>query len=219
VSARRESPQAADVTALIRGTDGAHREWRRDGYLISTDKRRLGVDVIHGYLVRSYWAERIPRAVVELSIENSLCFGLYARGSAASGSNDSGGPSDSSTPSASSEASGSRVSSGFAADSDCVRQIGFARLVTDAATFAWLGDVFVLEEFRGQGLSKWLMHTILEMPELAGLRRWNLATRDAHGLYEQVGYRKLAAPERYMERLDPDVYKRAAGATEPHSKR
>jgi GNAT superfamily N-acetyltransferase len=174
-----------EITALIRGIDGAQREWRRGANLISTDKRRLDVDAIHGYLVRSYWAERIPRSVVELSIENSLCFGLYELESAAQSSARTGRE----------------------------MQIGFARLVTDGATFAWLADVFVLEEFRGRGLSKWLMRTIVEMPELGGLRRWILATRDAHGLYRQVGYESLAAPDRYMERLDPDVYKRASEAS------
>jgi len=86
------------------------------------------------------------------------------------------------------------------------RQIGFARVVSDFATFAYLGDVFVLEEFRGQGLSKWLMATIVEHPELQGLRRWLLATRDAHGLYEQFEFTPLKFPERWMERAAPDAY-------------
>ena len=86
------------------------------------------------------------------------------------------------------------------------QQIGFARVVSDFATFAYLGDVFVLEEFRGRGLSKWLMETIVEYPDLQGLRRWILATRDAHGLYEQYGFASLRFPERWMEKTAPDAY-------------
>ncbi len=78
-------------------------------------------------------------------------------------------------------------------------QAGFARVVTDRATFAWLCDVFVLPAFRGQGLSKWLMEVVWAHPELQGLRRQLLATLDAHGLYEQFGFQPLAAPERYLE--------------------
>ncbi len=89
-------------------------------------------------------------------------------------------------------------------------QIGFARVVSDKATFAWVGDVFVLDAFRGQGLGKWLMHCIVEHPELQGLRRWMLATRDAHGLYEQVGFTELHDATRFMERWDPEIYKRNA---------
>ena len=85
-------------------------------------------------------------------------------------------------------------------------QVGFARVITGKATFAYLGDVYVLEHHRGQGLSKWLMKTIIEQPDLQGLRRWLLATRDAHGLYEQYDFRVLVHPERWMERPAPDAY-------------
>jgi GNAT superfamily N-acetyltransferase len=78
-------------------------------------------------------------------------------------------------------------------------QVGFARVVTDFAVFAYLADVFVLPEHRGRGVSKLLMRTIREHPELQGLRRWSLVTRDAHGLYRQFGFRELANPERHME--------------------
>ena len=88
------------------------------------------------------------------------------------------------------------------------RQIGFARVVTDRATFAYLGDVFVLQPWRGRGLSKWLMECIMGHPELQGLRRWMLTTRDAHGLYRRVGFSSLSAPERWMEIHYPDVYKK-----------
>ncbi|MEO6655295.1 MAG: GNAT family N-acetyltransferase [Pyrinomonadaceae bacterium] len=86
------------------------------------------------------------------------------------------------------------------------RQIGFARVVSDQATFAYIGDLFVLEDFRGQGLSKWLMEAILSHPDLQGLRRWVLATRDAHGLYEHFDFAPLRFPERWMERTAPDAY-------------
>jgi GNAT superfamily N-acetyltransferase len=85
------------------------------------------------------------------------------------------------------------------------RLIGFARVVTDYATFAWIADVFVLSEHRGQGLSKWIMEVILSHPELQGFRRWVLATKDAHGLYARFGFIPLHRPERWMERPDPNM--------------
>lgn len=85
-------------------------------------------------------------------------------------------------------------------------QIGFARVVTDYATFAYLGDVYILEEFRGRGLSKWLMEVISNHPELQGFRRWILATADAHKLYEKFGFHELVHPERWMEKPAPDAY-------------
>lgn len=85
-------------------------------------------------------------------------------------------------------------------------QIGFARVVTDYATFAYLGDVYILEEFRGRGLSKWLMEVISDHPELQGFRRWILATKDAHTLYEKFGFHELVHPERWMEKPAPDAY-------------
>jgi GNAT superfamily N-acetyltransferase len=89
---------------------------------------------------------------------------------------------------------------------DGSRQIGFARVISDYATIAYLGDVFVLPEYRGRGLSKWLMECITSHPELQGLRRWILATRDAHSLYEKFGFTALKKPEVFMERHDPNVY-------------
>ncbi len=86
-------------------------------------------------------------------------------------------------------------------------QVGFARVITDYATFAYVGDVFVLEPHRGRGLSKWMMRAIVEHPDLQGFRRWCLLTRDAHGLYRQVGFTPLAAPDRWMERWFPDAYR------------
>lgn len=90
-------------------------------------------------------------------------------------------------------------------------QVGFARCITDRATYAYLADVFVLPSHRGRGLSKWLLQCILAHPDLQGLRRWSLITRDAHGLYAQLGFVPLRSPERYMEKVDPDVYARRKG--------
>lgn len=84
--------------------------------------------------------------------------------------------------------------------------VGFGRVVSDFATFAYVGDVFVLPEFRGRGLSKRLMQAMVEHPDLQGLRRWLLATRDAHGLYERYEFASLRHPERWMERTAPDAY-------------
>ena len=85
------------------------------------------------------------------------------------------------------------------------QQVGFARVVTDYATFAWLADVFVLEEYRGRGLGKWLIEVILAHPQLQGFRRWALSTKDAHDLYRGFGFNELARPERWMERPDPNM--------------
>jgi GNAT superfamily N-acetyltransferase len=92
-------------------------------------------------------------------------------------------------------------------------QAGFARVMTDRATFGYLGDVFVVPELRGRGLSKFLLDTIFAHPELQGFRRWSLATRDAHALYARYGFTPLAEPARYMERADPHIYARAKTGT------
>ncbi|MDB6154016.1 MAG: N-acetyltransferase [Chthoniobacteraceae bacterium] len=89
------------------------------------------------------------------------------------------------------------------------RQVGFARVTTDFATVAYIGDVFVIPEHRGRGISKLLLQAILSHPELQGLRRWFLATRDAHGLYSQFNFQPLAAPELFMTIHHPDVYQQA----------
>jgi GNAT superfamily N-acetyltransferase len=140
--------------------------WERDGYVISTDRSRLNIDLIHDFLSKtSYWAIDRARDVVERSLDNSLSFGVFK-------GND---------------------------------QVGFARVVTDYATFAWIADVFVLPEHRGQGLSKWLLDVMLSHTQLQGFRRWVLATKDAHGLYERYGFIPLHRPERWMERPDPNM--------------
>ena len=142
-------------------------EHRRSGFLISTDRGRLNLDMIHTFLTNSYWAKGIPREVVARSVDHSLCFGMY----------DENG-----------------------------RQIGFARVITDYATIAYLGDVFLLESHRGLGLSKWLMECIVQHPALQNLRRWILLTRDAHNLYSKFGFTPLKSPDSYMELHHSNVY-------------
>jgi GNAT superfamily N-acetyltransferase len=139
-------------------------------FLISTDRAKLDLDMIHGFLTRSYWAEGIPRERVMRAIENSLCFGVYSGG----------------------------------------EQVGFARVISDFATFAYLADVFILEPYRERGLGKELIATVMAHPELQGLRRWSLGTRDAHGLYAQFGFTALENPSRMMEFANQEVYPRSA---------
>jgi GNAT superfamily N-acetyltransferase len=135
-------------------------DYQRDEYVISTDKNKLDVEVIYDYLSRrSYWARGRSLAIVQASIEHSLCFGLY-RGE---------------------------------------QQAGFARVVTDCATFGWLCDVFVLEDYRGLGLGKWLIECTVAHPDVRDLPLLILATRDAHDLYRHYGqFEALANPEKWM---------------------
>ena len=150
-------------------------EIRHGPFLLSTDRSRLDVALIQGFLSGSYWAPGVPESVVRRSIEGSLCFGVYEE----------------------------------------ERQIGFGRVVTDNATFAWIADVFVLEPWRGRGLAQWMVTSMRAHPDLAGLRRWILATRDAHEVYRRCGFQPLARPERFMEIRAADPYAtggRAGGA-------
>jgi N-acetylglutamate synthase-like GNAT family acetyltransferase len=96
----------------------------------------------------------------------------------------------------------------FAVLTDQGEQVAFARMVTDRATYAYLADVFVVEARRGKGIAKWLVQSILDHPELQGLRRITLATRDAFGLYEKFGFKPLANPQIFMEVWKPDVYQK-----------
>lgn len=96
----------------------------------------------------------------------------------------------------------------FGVFTDAGEQVGFARMITDRATYAYLADVYILEEHRGKGLSKWMMEIIVKHPDLQGLRRITLGTRDAHGLYAQFGFKPLANPQIFMEIWNPDVYKK-----------
>ncbi|QKZ11628.1 GNAT family N-acetyltransferase [Spirosoma sp. KUDC1026] len=130
-------------------------------YTISTDKKKLNLDVIHQFLSQdSYWALNIPRELVQRAIDNSICFGIYYR----------------------------------------EQQVGFARVISDLATFAYLSDVFVVPSHRGKGLSKFLVETISNYPDLQGLRRWVLVTKDAHSLYTQFGFTPLDNPDLFMQR-------------------
>ena len=88
------------------------------------------------------------------------------------------------------------------------RQVGFARVISDLATFAYLGDVFIVPDYRGRGLSRWLMECIICHPDLQGLRRWMLATRDAHGLYAKFGFMPLKRRDAWMEKHDSEIYTR-----------
>lgn len=88
------------------------------------------------------------------------------------------------------------------------QQVGFARVITDCATFAYLSDVFILDDHRGKGLSKWLMEEIVAHADLQNLRRFVLATKDAHGLYQQFGFGALSYPDTFMENWVPDIYQR-----------
>ncbi|GAB3540189.1 GNAT family N-acetyltransferase [Spirosoma fluminis] len=128
-------------------------------YVISADKAKLDIPLIHRFLSQeAYWCLNIPLDIVQRSIDNSVCFGVY----------------------------------------DGEQQVGFARVVTDLATFGYLADVFILPEHRGKGLSKQLMVFIMAYPALQGLRRMMLVTRDAHGLYRQFGFEAIDSPENTM---------------------
>lgn len=135
------------------------KNFRKKNFLISTDKSKLDLKIIHNFISNSYWAKNRSLKTMKKAIDNSLCFGVYYG----------------------------------------KKQVGFARVITDFTTFAYLADVFIIEEFRGKGLSKWLMNVILNYDSLKNLKRWFLATKDAHGLYEKFGFTKLKEPDKLME--------------------
>jgi GNAT superfamily N-acetyltransferase len=143
------------------------REHAYKEFLLSTDKTKLDLTFVHRFLSQSYWAKNMPLHILEQSVKNSLCIGIYKD----------------------------------------MKQAGFARVITDYSTFAWLSDVFVDEAFRGKGLSKELMRFILSFEEFRWLRRFMLSTRDARGLYAQFGFKPLKSPDVFMEIYQPDVYK------------
>jgi hypothetical protein len=150
-----------------------NKSWEKENFFISTDKAFLQVDRIHKFLANeAYWSKDIPQLLVEKSIENSLCFGLYD------------------------------------ISKNHKEQIGYARIVTDYASFAWLCDVYVENSFRKKGLSKWLMECVLSHPDLKNLRRICLATKDAHGLYAKFGFEVTKTPDNWMEIKDNDLYKK-----------
>lgn len=123
-------------------------EWTKGAYRLSDDKTELDLYYIVPALQQTYWASGRPKDVIEKSIENSLCFGLYKDD----------------------------------------RQVGFARVVTDACTFAWVCDVIVHPDHRSIGLGKWMMACLDEHPDVGAVPQQLLRTKDAHGLYEQFGY-------------------------------
>jgi N-acetylglutamate synthase-like GNAT family acetyltransferase len=129
--------------------------------IISDDKSKLDVGLIHKFLTSSYWAEGRTIEQVKNSIEHSICFGVYK---------------------------------------DDI-QIGFARVLTDCTVFAYLMDVFILEEFRGNGFSKLLLNTIFMDDRFKSVKKWMLATKDAHSLYAQFGFGEIKNTERLMEKV------------------
>ena len=141
-------------------------ERRRGDLLVSTDRARLDVDLIHRVLAGTYWASGIPRDLVVRAIAGSIAFGLYEDG----------------------------------------RQAGFARVISDLATYAYLADVFIVEECRGRGLGDWLVESIRLHPQLQGLRRFALITRDAGPLYARHGFSAPPEPSGDMEIVDREVY-------------
>jgi len=129
--------------------------------IVSDDKSKLDVRLIHKFLTTSYWAEGRTIEQVKNSIEHSICFGVYKDD----------------------------------------KQIGFARVLTDCTVFAYLMDVFILEEFRGNGFSKLLLNTIFEDDRFKSVKKWMLATKDAHSLYAQFGFGEIRNTERLMEKV------------------
>jgi GNAT superfamily N-acetyltransferase len=144
-------------------------EWHRDEFSVTCDPARIDRQFVAAFLATTYWAQGVPRTIVEKSMDGSICFALLHTD----------------------------------------RQIGFARVITDRAVIAYLADVFVIPEYQGKGLGTWLVECVLAHPELSGLRRWILVTRDAHGLYGKFGFQPLARPDRFMELHNPDIYRGA----------
>lgn len=132
-----------------------------DDLIISDDKTKLDIELIHNFLTTSYWAVGRTIEEVKKSIEHSICFGVYKDG----------------------------------------KQIGFARIVTDYTVIAYLMDVFILEEYRGNGFSKLLLKRIFEDYRFKSIKKWMLATKDAHSLYAQFGFGGIKNPDRLMEKV------------------
>jgi GNAT superfamily N-acetyltransferase len=138
--------------------------WKFEGNIeIDTEKARIPIESLYAFLQTTYWAKQRSLATTELSVQNSLCFGIHYN----------------------------------------LQFIGFARLITDYAVFAYLCDVFILPEYQAKGYGKLLMQTLHAYPDLQNVRHWILATQDAHGLYEQFGYTSLENPSRWMEICKP----------------
>lgn len=125
-------------------------EWHKDHYSISDDRIKIDIDAVFELLSTSYWAADRPKEVIKLSIEQSICFGIYCED----------------------------------------QQIGFARVVTDQVVFAWICDLIIHPNFRGNGLGKWLIGCIMEHPSIQ-VKSYGLATKDAHTLYQKFGFKHV----------------------------
>lgn len=134
---------------------------KKDECWVSSNKAKLDVGMIHGFLTETYWAKGITLEQVREFIANSICYGLYYQN----------------------------------------KQIGFARVITDSVTFAYLCDVFVLPEFRGQGLGKLLVQAVLASSEVVKIKRWLLLTNDMQPLYKQFNFNPHPVPDRVMVML------------------
>ena len=134
-------------------------EYHEGAFSVSSDRKRLDLNFVYSELSDMYWSKGMPRELLERSIQNSLCFGLYLE----------------------------------------EKQIGFAKVVSDLATFAFLGDVFVSAQHRGKGGSKAIMRAIINHPDLQNLRRFCLGTKDAHDLYRKFGFEVIKEPSNWME--------------------
>ncbi len=151
---------------------------RRPPYHITTRFEDLDLDFIQAFLSTSYWADGIPLEIVERACRGSRRFGLFRDG----------------------------VSSGGSATER--EPVGFACVISDDATFGYLADVFVTEPHRGAGLATWMVECALEEPRLLGLRRWMLASRDAHKLYAKLGFSQLGDAKKFMEIARPGIYRK-----------
>jgi N-acetylglutamate synthase-like GNAT family acetyltransferase len=130
-------------------------------FIISDDKTKLDLNLVHGFLTKTYWAKNRSLEDVKLSIENSICFGVYLE----------------------------------------EKQVGFARVLTDFVTIAYLMDVFIIDDFRGRSLSKILLKNIFEDNRFNNVKKWMLATLDAHELYKKFGFKGISSPEKLMEKI------------------
>jgi GNAT superfamily N-acetyltransferase len=125
---------------------------------ISTDRKRLDIDLIHAFLSASYWASGRPKSIVERSLENSLCFGAFIG----------------------------------------EEQVAFGRIITDRAVFGFLADIFVVEKYRGKGVGRKLVEAMINHEDVKGLKLMLLGTRDAHGLYEKLGFARVPGSDKMM---------------------
>jgi GNAT superfamily N-acetyltransferase len=173
-------------------------------WVITADPTRIDRSAVHDFLSRqAYWSRGIPRVRVERALDHSLCFGALAADATDAAT---AALTAQTAQTAQTARTGPAPDAAATADSADAPLIGFARVVTDQATFAYLCDVYVLPAWRGRGVARALLAAILAHPQLQGLRRLLLFTRDAHGLYAGQGFTPLAHPERGMERLQADLY-------------